>query len=250
MTFALTIVKLEEALGLPGCPVCRVEHDKAARFVDSLLYESVNDPAVREEINAAGGFCARHTKLLVARDLASSGSVLGVNMIYSLLAKQAAQTLRRPGKNPAGSAAGRLAGWLRRLTRLPSPAPATPECPICVKTRMAGVNTLGALFELVEKGDPRITAAYPGSDGLCQQHLQLGLANFRGKYAGGANQILEDALRRLEAQRGHMLAYIQKKKWENRGEPLTPEEIAAWQQTLTFFTGLPAERFDHKMDEF
>jgi hypothetical protein len=59
-----------------------------------------------------------------------------------------------------------------------------------------------------------------------------------------------DNIRRLKDQRTHMLAYIQKHNWANREEQLTPKEIAAWKQALTFFTGLPTERFDHWLARF
>ncbi len=47
-----------------------------------------------------------------------------------------------------------------------------------------------------------------------------------------------------------MLEYIRKHNWAYRDEQLTPDEHSAWLRTLTFFTGLPPEKFTHQLDEF
>ncbi len=99
MAFALTIVKLEDVLKKTGCPVCRVEHEAAAHSIDAFLWENANDPVVRRPINDAYGFCPEHTLVLVATELSNSGPVLGVNLIYEVLAKNVGQDLKRiPGK--------------------------------------------------------------------------------------------------------------------------------------------------------
>jgi len=251
MTFALTIVQLEEALDKPGCPICRMTFDKSIRFIDSFLWESVNDPKSRQEINAAGGFCPEHTRMLVSREIVSSGSVLGVNMVYELLSKNAIKELQ--GAYLSRGRRSVLAGlkrYFKKWMGRSNPAGSQFDCPICTKAERSAINFLGDLFEMVDKGDEKITAAYLRSDGLCQQHLQKGLQNCVDRNPRGAEFLVQDSIRRLEDQRRQMLAYIQKHNWANRDEQLTPEEIAAWQQTLTFFTGLPADQFSHRLETF
>ena len=60
------------ALAQPGCAFCRLLDDIADRLIDAILFESVNDVKVREELNAARGLCRRHAPLLVR-----TGSALG-----------------------------------------------------------------------------------------------------------------------------------------------------------------------------
>jgi hypothetical protein len=38
MTFALTIVEMEEAMKKSGCPVCRIEHDAALQTAVSFMH--------------------------------------------------------------------------------------------------------------------------------------------------------------------------------------------------------------------
>jgi Family of unknown function (DUF6062) len=51
---------LERALEKKGCALCHLEYKAVKRSLDSILYESVNDPDIREETRAALGFCNRH----------------------------------------------------------------------------------------------------------------------------------------------------------------------------------------------
>ena len=67
---------LQEAFGQPGCPLCRLLADGADRLLDAVLWEMVNDPALRQELNQARGYCPRHTWLLVRE-----GAALGVAIL-------------------------------------------------------------------------------------------------------------------------------------------------------------------------
>ncbi len=87
MAFALVLNKLDEALKKTGCSICRVEHEKAKHVIDTFLWENVTDPVVRKPINQAFGFCPKHTKMLAAVEMSTSGPVLGIHFIYELLAK-------------------------------------------------------------------------------------------------------------------------------------------------------------------
>ena len=67
---------LRDALTQPGCVVCRLKADSVDRFLDSLLWESVNDPDKRQDIRQARGFCREH-----AWRLSRAGASLGVAII-------------------------------------------------------------------------------------------------------------------------------------------------------------------------
>ncbi|MEZ4518131.1 MAG: DUF6062 family protein [Chloroflexota bacterium] len=60
------------AFAEPGCAFCRLLDASSDRLVDAVLFEMVNDVGVREELNAARGYCRRHAELLVR-----TGSALG-----------------------------------------------------------------------------------------------------------------------------------------------------------------------------
>ena len=53
-------LKLRDALGLPGCAVCRLVLDSSHRMLGGLFHEFVNDPTTRGWLQAANGFCNWH----------------------------------------------------------------------------------------------------------------------------------------------------------------------------------------------
>ena len=260
MAFALLIVQLEEAMKKPGCPVCRMQHDAAVHSIDAFLWENVNDPVIRKPINDAYGFCVQHTQMLVAKEMMSSGPVLGVNIIYALLAKKVARELKQihPGSGRRNAALDSLHKLTERLPskkflnsagkhRLLVPA---GRCPVCLVVEETGENVLETLFEILHAGEEHFAESYKASSGLCLEHLRSGLEQNMEKFPAAANLLIQDTLGRLTTQESQMQEYLRKHDWEYREEALTPEEQSAWLHTLTFFTGLPEARFTHKIKEF
>lgn len=245
MTFALTAVRIEEALQEPGCPVCRLARQAAEHSVDSFLWEHVNDPQVRQRIIEAYGFCPEHTLLLAATEMASSGPVVGVNIIYEQLGRVVSRDLRRAIRWEKPSGAIRL--WLARLGIRPrrrrAVLPPKGPCPVCELADQAGRNILSALFSELEDPHGSIRRAYHQSDGLCLLHLRLGLEQWAWERNEAGQFLIQDCVERLERLSQHMKEYLRKNNWEYRDEALTDEESRAWRQMLTFFTGYPGSRF-------
>lgn len=254
MAFALTAVRIEEALKQKGCPVCRLGIEAAEHSVDSFLWENVNDPEVRKPIINAYGFCPEHTRLLVATEMSSSGPVLGVNMIYEQLGRLVGNELKQLPLGQRVSLA--LKGWWQKMvSNEPSSASGNylaPRgmCPVCALQAQASLNTLDALFEELQDPQDPLWHAYQESDGICLAHLRIGLNHLSGQYPEAAKRIAGDASQRLLRQSQDMLEYIRKNNWEYREERITSEENIAWRKTLTFFTGLPGEKFSFRREDF
>jgi len=265
MAFALSIVKLEEAMKKPGCPICRIQHDDALKAVDTLLWELTNEPDIRVPINDAYGFCPPHAQLLVAREMMTSGPTLGVNIIYSLLNKKVIGELKKvnaaaiPGKRMRQSAkalADRVAPESRLLNKLATNGTSgtllTPKgpCPLCKTADESAKNNLEAVFEEIEQGRQKFMEIYQASNGLCLEHLRSGLETYMEKMPAAADFLIQDTIRRLAEQQEQMQEYLRKHNWEYRDEIMSDEEQNAFLRSLTFFTGLPGARFTHKVKEF
>ncbi len=254
MAFALTAVRIEEAMKQPGCPVCRLGIEAAAHSVDSFLWENVNDPVVRQPIIDAYGFCPEHTRLLVAIEMASSGPVLGVNMIYEQLGRLVGNELKKLSFGERITLS--IKEWWQRLIGRDGTAmgrdylAASGLCPVCKLQAQANLNTLTALFEELENQDDPLWKAYQASDGLCLAHIRIGMNHLSGRFPQAARRISENASQRLLQQSADMLEYVRKNNWEYRHERITPEESAAWRRTLTFFTGYPGNKFTFKVEDF
>jgi len=249
MAFALALVKLDEVLKEPGCPVCRMSRRMAGRAMDVFLWENINVPEVRQPIIDAYGLCPEHTRLLAATEISTSGQVLGVNIIYSHLARVTAEELRKLDRGPGVTS---VLVWFKSLFRPGEKHTILPpqrECPVCEQVRQDDLNSLATLFEELDHSAPSILESYQTSDGLCLPHLRLGLERYAAKYPKAAKMLTEDAATRLERYREGMLEYIRKSNWEYRSEAMTAEESNAWRQALTFFTGYPGAKFTFHLED-
>lgn len=242
MPFALTSIQLETALKLPGCPVCRLSQEAVQKSADGFLYENTMNPDWRKPIMAAHGFCPTHTKLLVAVEMSSSGPVLGINYIYEQLARQVADELETQNSGPQS--------WLRKLSQVwhPGKEPA-PSCPLCVFQAQTEANLLDGLFEELAGGDLQFRNSYTHSNGLCYAHLIRGLRQYAKSYPSACRFLIGLTQTRLRGQSAEMREYIRKHDWHYRNESISNDELSAWKRTLTFFTGLPEEQFNHKVEK-
>lgn len=173
---------LRDALAEPECAVCRLTAKAADQYLESLLWESVNDPEVRHDIRQARGFCHEHSWGL-ARQRASLGATIITNDVLrdvvrtmenaqfqapSILSLRRTQEAWDP-KQPAAATADVVA----RLT------PQQP-CPVCVEAEKMESIYLGTLIENL-LGDDGLLDAFEASDGLCLPHLRQALARVREK---------------------------------------------------------------------
>ena len=72
----MSFYDLRDALPQSGCGVCRLKAEATERYLDGLLWESVNDPGLRHDIRRARGFCHEH-----AWGLVRNGASLGIAII-------------------------------------------------------------------------------------------------------------------------------------------------------------------------
>lgn len=158
----MTYHRLLEALREPGCPVCSLRHAAVHRYLDSILYESVNDVELRNTLLRSRGFCREH-----AWELVGLGDSLGMAIIYKDQVAQALENMRHAGGRSDGkrgfggraTAAGGPAALVRRRR--------TPEAP-CPACRVADEATTRYLSALVQHIDgPEIRPAIERSSFLC-----------------------------------------------------------------------------------
>ena len=237
-----------------GCPICRLERKAARKYVEVFLYENLMDHSLQDQAVRAYGFCPPHTRFFAAMEQSSSGPPLGVNILYERLNRRVSQELTHVlARNaPAAWFHGILSRLGLRLPAPPKPKVLQPAaaCPICESAAQSALNTLSALFEEIERDTDDIMTSYRQSDGLCLAHLRLGLEHYSYAHTKAARFLSDWATQRLEKQAGWMKEFIRKKNWEYRSEPLTPDEAAAWQHALAFYTGYPADAFTPDLDDF
>ncbi len=152
-------IHLADAFEAPGCPVCRELDRTEAAYLDSILSESVNDVGFRGNLDAARGFCGRHSQAVLDADRRLSGSLGAAILLRATL-------LTRLRDLDAVHVAR---GWNR--TKRLAEAIRPPACPACVRLAKFRAGLLDGLARLV--ADPDWAAAVSGAP-FCLEHL-LGL---------------------------------------------------------------------------
>jgi hypothetical protein len=231
---------VSDALSQPGCPVCRLKTESTDRYLDSLLWEGVNDPARRAGIRQAHGFCQLH-----AWRLARPGSALGVAVITQDVLRSIAASLENNPYQP-------LPWWsLRRMQETlarQQPAAATAglvahlipqaQCPACIWAEKMERTYLDVLLENLV-GQDGLLARYETSDGLCLPHFRLALTLTRDKDAFETLVSAQQAIwQRLIDDLGE---FIRKSDHRFRDESWG-READAWLRALTALVGAPPFR--------
>jgi hypothetical protein len=98
---------LIEAFGQPGCAICTLLLRSADRFLDSLLYEQVNESQTQRAIRARRGLCNEHAWQLTRY----VGNALGIAILYRAAVDEVLSILERTApKGPTQSGLARLLG--------------------------------------------------------------------------------------------------------------------------------------------
>lgn len=156
-------IRLEEAIELSGCPVCRMVLQRVAQTIESIENELVLDPAYREQVDSAWGFCNVH-----ARQWLDAAQPLSTAIIYEAVLGRISRQLEQAS--------------LGRSSRLRLPGRGNDDCGALVETsvcplcRARDEHERQIVAHLLEelKAEPG-RERYADSDGLCVPHLNLTL---------------------------------------------------------------------------
>lgn len=212
-----------------GCPICHIGQKTAHSLLSSLLWDSVNDPELRAELDKMLGFCGQHSRQMMT----FQGERLGVAIVHHAMLKEALRRLQQVGAPPPRSLSARLG--LRRSGNGETDAPLLEppgRCPVCVKQEEIEARALDALVEnLVDDLDRPVRAA----GGLCWGHLELALPRCRDSSTQAALvRLHQEAWQELT---GHLAEFIRKRDYRFRDEPITDEEGASIGRAIAALTG-------------
>ncbi len=204
----------------PGCPVCALGQRVSSRYVDSLFYESVNDPGVRARLRASLGLCYEHAWLLIEARLSDA---LGQAILYRDLAETLLERLPEENQRLDERALHSLNEAL------------TPEavCPACESRAQAEARALQTLARSLERRE--YLAEFEQSDGLCLPHLRA-LLQQEGLSRKALTAVLAHQRRRLEGLEKELAEFIRKNDYRFQGEGMGAERDA-YQRAAALLTG-------------
>jgi len=197
-----TFYNLADALGRPGCALCRLTAKAVQDDLNALLYENVNDPGARRAMTDALGFCAAHAGLA-----AQLNDAFGIAILYEALCREAAARTGR-GEQPAQR-----------------------DCPACRVARETGRRYADEFCGRL--GETDLREKFLASDGFCLAHFQIVAQRITDEAARALVQSHQAATFRALADQ--LAAFIKKHDYKQTA-PFGPE-ADAWQRALEKFAG-------------
>jgi len=187
----------------PACPICAQAMKSVQNFLDTYLYEGVNDDTNWNRLSAAGGWCARH-----GRQMEGFSDGLAVSLFYRF-------EIRKRVKN-LGEKKGK--GWFGN-------AKPKPPCPACVY--QAEIEASQAHLMSRALAEPEFRAALEGHPGLCLPHVEGVLRQMKGDEAGSFKEL---SAAKLEALCAELDEIVKKSDYQNKEK--MGAEGDAWKRAL------------------
>ncbi|ASA77605.1 DUF6062 family protein [Thermococcus sp. 5-4] len=201
---------LRDAMG-EGCPVCRILRKYEESEIETILYEHVNDPGVREKFKESLGLCTYHAWKTL-REAYSDPLLgpLGVAIIYEHMLSSYVSSLER----------GRI--------------PEEGECFLCQLMEEKETNTVEALAERIGE----LLPVYEDSESvLCRRHYGMLLSILRRTNPDAAERLETVQLEKLRVLRERLGSFIDKFDYRAEEKP-TKDEISSLLLAIEALKGL------------
>lgn len=195
-------VRLSEAYGREGCPICAVRARSERAALDSMVTEGVMDIATRGRLERSEGFCRRHLRELIIAERDGPGSLLGSGILYRTVLGRRLEIVRR-----GSGAKGR---GLRAILGL---AAKRPPCIACAQGTSGVEIALGRSVERAQ--DPAWADAMARAPFCLDDLIDLWRAS---KDEAALTPILRRQLERLTDLEHRLAGFIDHSSFERRLE--------------------------------
>lgn len=204
MAYTHTYVELLDWLSRRGCPVCGLLLRDENRYIDSLLYEFVNDSGIQQAFRRGRGLCNHHSWLLTHH----YGYSLGVSILFEAALDEVINILESENTTVGLARLETVVNrWLGDKSKTGLADKLEPEIPClaCVSLCEAEARYLSTFAQYWS--DTALQSAYQQSNGLCLPHFR-------------------EILRRMsEPEERAQLVKIQRAKWETLKHELSQYQV-------------------------
>jgi hypothetical protein len=175
MVTPLGYFDLTETFSQPGCAVCNLVLRDVDHFLDSLLYERVNEPDSHRVFRARRGLCNEHAWQLTRY----KGGTFGIAILYNAVLDEVLKIVEQAPASISASPSG-IGRFLNGSADAAGPSLAerlepTGPCPACALRNSSESDDVRVLSEYID--DSGLQEAYRASDGLCLPHFCQVLRN-------------------------------------------------------------------------
>jgi len=207
----------------------------AGRYLDSVLWELVNDPVVRADLNAARGYCPNHARLLARAGAALGVAILSKDVLRTLLDALSSNLVEGAGDSVVQ---GLLRGTDRNgpskvTARLVAALQPQRPCPVCLHQRDREREFANTLLAYLDQPGA-LGQAYQQSDGLCLPHFRQVLSQASvPREAKALVRVQRSVWERLHGELGE---FIRKSDVRFRDEGFGPEKDS-WRRAIEALGG-------------
>ena len=218
MEKSILTAQLEDALEKNICPICYLTNDSEYSYLDSFLYERVNDGPTRAELRKSKGFCKYHSyRLIEVGKKEASGVNLGIAIVYKDLISSVSKELE-------------LADRKKIRDKDKYIGMNCPACRIIEKTEKTYIEKISEYIS-----DEDLKEKYLQSRGLCMNHFYK---TYDCIVKEEARKFLkEDQLKRLQLISQELTEYIRKQDYRFKDTPLG-NEIDSWLRAIQCYAGV------------
>ena len=214
---------LIESFEEKGCPICHLLVKSLERYLDGLLYDSVNDPKTRETLRKSKGFCNTHAWRLKGLSDGLGTAIIYKDILDSLCSQMGVFSAKEFNQFMEGVARGRVLGSSKR---------AAGNCPACIALEGNEKMYLDVLRENIN--DEQFSLVYKSSDGLCLPHFLRAVKMAKSKEH-------RDFLVRVQAEKieilcGELSEFIRKHDYRFSGEGYG-KEADSWVRAIEMVVG-------------
>jgi len=228
--------ELKDSLKDDACPICALINRNVDNFIDALLYESVNDIKIREDIKNSKGYCNYH-----AWKLQSFGDPLAHAIIYSDLIVSLIHEIDvflRATKRCENieNFFGLKKENIKMLKRLKDYLASDNGCPICSMVRDWEKEYILSFVEYVGR-DKGFREKFKAGGFLCVPHMFKLLEYCRDKST--VKEIMVVQLDKYKKLLNLLNEIKRKSDYRFVNEPKSDEEKVAWIRAVEKWVGEP-----------
>ncbi len=230
MAYPKTYIDLLERLNGRGCAVCRLLLRNEHEYLDSLLYEYVNDTGIQQAFQRGRGLCNHHSWLLTHHP----GYSLGVSILFEAALDEVINLLELEDSTVQFSRLETtVSGWFDgKNTRLADKLESGTPCLACASLVRAEAQYIDTFADYWH--DTAIQEAYQQSDGLCLPHFREVLRRISAPNERG--QLVEIQRAKWESLKSELRQFQIKSAFNYVGEPIGTE-ADSWRRAVASLTG-------------
>ena len=198
------------------CPICDLNNATVNKYIDDLLYESVNDPALRKNFTNSKGLCPFHGELLLRHGDALGIAIMHIEQIQLLL-----NHIKGSGNIFNSMKHSDPGGWLEHS-----------NCMICDIRNDSEKRHIATFIELID--DREMRSYLDSFPGFCARHLLMVLAKLKNKEHIAF--IVELHTRKYGSLIADLKEFCRKNDYRFKDEPMG-QEAESWKKAVYIVSG-------------